>query len=240
MKLDPTFKPRSVLCVAAHPDDLEFSVAGSVACWCSEGAEVNYLICTNGANGSTDRTLSQQKLVETRQNEQRMAAKILGVKEVVFFDYEDGSVEVTMKLKKDITREIRRFNPDVVFCMDPTLLYIPDRWFINHPDHRAVGQATVDAVYPMARDHLMFPELLDLGYEPHKVRTLLLSNFEKSNFAIDITSEFPTKIKALAAHESQIPDLLATEQMLKAWAKDAGKLVGVKYAEAFVRVDLPG
>lgn len=239
MKLDANFHPQKVLCVAAHPDDLEFGVAGSVAKWTAEGAEVSYLICTNGCKGSSDRQLSGPELTELRRQEQRDAAKILGVKEVIFFDYEDGLVEVTMELKRDIAREIRRVQPDVVFCMDPTLLYIPDRWFINHPDHRAVGQATVDAVYPLARDHMMFPELLAEGLEPHKVATLLLSNFEKSNFAIDITDFFDTKMKALAAHVSQVPDLEGTTAMLRSWARDAGKWAGLELAEAFVRVDLP-
>lgn len=238
MKLDIDFQPKSVLCIAAHPDDLEFSVAGSVAKWASGGAEVFYLVCTDGGKGTADRSLSGKELTQTRRNEQDQAAKILGVKEVTFLDYEDGATHVSMELKCDIAREIRRRKPDVVFCFDPTMLYSAEYGFINHPDHRAVGQATVEAVYPLARDHLTFPQLLEEGLEPHNTPVLLLMNLDNSNFAVDITETFATKLEALAAHKSQIADMYNAEQYIKTLAEHCGSMVGCALAESFIRIDV--
>lgn len=238
MKLDVEFQPKSVLCVAAHPDDLEFSVAGSVAKWATAGAAVFYLVCTDGCKGSSDRNLSCAEIVDTRRDEQRAAAKILGVKEVTFLDYEDGATNVSMELKLDIAREIRRRKPDVVFCFDPSMLYSAEFGFINHPDHRAVGQATIEAVYPLARDHLTFPQLLKEGFEPHKTPVLLLMNLDNSNFAIDIADTFDTKIKALAAHSSQIADMYNAEQYIRDLAETCGTKAGCKLAEGFIRIDV--
>jgi LmbE family N-acetylglucosaminyl deacetylase len=238
MKLDVDFQPERVLCVAAHPDDLEFSVAGSVAKWAAAGAEVYYLICTDGGKGTADRSLTGQAIVETRRQEQRKAAEILGVKDVTFLDYEDGATDVCMELKRDIAREIRRHRPDAVFCFDPTMLYSADYGFINHPDHRAVGQATIEAVYPLARDHLTFPQLLEEGFEPHKTPVLLLMNLDKGNFAVDISETFVTKLEALAAHKSQIADMYNAEQYIHDLAETCGAKVGCALAESFMRVDI--
>ncbi len=180
-------KPKSVLCVAAHPDDLEFGVAGSVAKWTSQGANVYYLILTNGNKGSDDRSLTSDQLRDTRRKEQRAAAKILGVKEVYFCNYEDGLLEPTASVKRDVVRIIRKTKPDTLYCMDPTMVYALNGFGINHSDHRAVGQAALDAVYPLARDYLSFPELAkDEKLEPHKVATVLMANFDKQNFHINI------------------------------------------------------
>ena len=238
MKLDDEFQPTRVLCVAAHPDDLEFSVAGSVAKWAAAGAEVFYLICTDGCKGSEDRNTTGTQIMEIRRDEQRAAAQILGVKDVTFLDYEDGATDVSMELRQDIAREIRRRRPEVVFCFDPTMLYSADYGFINHPDHRAVGQATIEAVYPLARDHLTFPRLLEEGFEPHKTPVLLLMNLDKGNFAVDITETFVTKLEALGAHKSQIADMYNTEQYIHDLAETAGQKVGCSLAESFVRIDI--
>ncbi len=238
MKLDVEFQPVRVLCVAAHPDDLEFSVAGSVAKWTAAGAEVFYLVCTDGGKGSADRNAEAEQLVEVRRQEQRAAAKILGVKDVTFLDYEDGATDVTMELKRDIAREIRRRKPEAVFCFDPTMVYSAKYNFINHPDHRAVGQATLEAVYPLARDHLTFPELLGEGFEPHKTPVLLMHNFDDNNFAIDITETFATKLESLAAHVSQIPGMNQAEKLVREMAEECGEKVGVLLAEGFIRINI--
>ena len=238
MKRDTDFLPQCVLCVAAHPDDLEFSVSGSVAKWVAAGAKVYYLICTDGSKGSDDRNITCQELTQIRRDEQREAAKILGVAEVTFLDYEDGTVEATMDLKRDIVREIRRVKPDTVICFDPTMVYSVSRSFVNHADHRAVGQATLDAVYPLARDHLSFPGLLEEGLEPHKTQTLLMANFNQANFAVDITSTFTTKLKALAAHDSQVT-MDQTGGLVKEWAEACGRHCKCQLAEGYVRLDLP-
>lgn len=239
-KLAP-LKPKVVLGVAAHPDDLEFGVAGTVATYVAQGAKAYYLILTNGNKGSEDRSLSPEKLRDMRRSEQRRAAKLLGVSKVFFCDYEDGGLECCSDVKQDIVRIIRTVKPDVLLTMDPTMIYSAERGFINHPDHRAAGQATLDAAYPLARDHLSFPKLhLQEQLEPHKVGTVLLTNFEKQNFYVDISAQIETKLKALAAHTSQIGNPDQTLAMVKQRAKQTGGQANMPYAESFMRIDLPG
>lgn len=231
-------QPKVVLGVVAHPDDLEFGMSGSVAFWANQGADIYYYILTNGDKGSSDRSMSGRQLTETRRDEQRTAAGLLGVKDVFFSDYEDGGLYVTQELKRDICRVIRKVKPDVVMTFDPTMTYNVDRGFINHPDHRAAGQATLDAVFPLARDHLSFPDLIQEGYEPHITPTLLLINFDKQNFFVDITTTLPTKLEALAAHASQMPDMQYVHDLVTDIAEKAGAQIGVKYAEGFLRIDI--
>ena len=235
----PPLSPRVILAVGAHPDDIDFGASGSIAKWAREGAEVHYLVITDGSKGSSDGEMTTEKLIQTRQHEQREAAKTLGAHAVHFFDYEDAHLEVTMDLKKKITELIRRVKPDTVVVMDPTMVYIADQGFINHSDHRAAGLATLDAVYPMARDHLTFPDLMAKGLPPHKVQHLLLMNLEKHNYLVDISDTLATKLEALAKHESQLPDPEGMRDMLTARAEKLGGLAGCRYAEAFVRVDCP-
>lgn len=232
------FLPQRVLAVGAHPDDIDYGYAGSIAKWTQAGTEVYYLILTDGSKGTADRSITSRKLSSIRRSEQEAAAKQLGASEVFFLDYVDGELAVTQELKRDIVRHIRKLRPDTVLVFDPTVVYATERGFINHPDHRAAGQATLDAVFPLARDHLAFPELLKEGLEPHKVSTLLLMNFERQNFAIDITSTFAQKVSALALHASQVGDMEAERVRVTHWAEAAGKAAGYRYAEAFMRVDI--
>jgi LmbE family N-acetylglucosaminyl deacetylase len=233
-------KPNVVLGIAAHPDDLDFSASGSFASWASQGADVYYLIITDGSKGSDDESLNSEQLIKIREEEQRDAAKLVGAKDVFFLHYPDAYLEVTMPLKKDITRVVRRLKPDVVVTTDPTIIYSIARGFINHSDHRAAGLAAIDVVYPMARDRLTFPELItDENLAPHKVKTLLLASFENGNHYVDITDCIDTKMKALAAHASQMPDLEATQNRMKSFAEVTGGKMGVNYAELFTRLDLP-
>src|SRR3989344_3187826 len=175
-----SLKPKKVLGVAAHPDDLDFGMSGTIAKWTARGAEAYYLILTDGSKGSADKNMSPEDLVKMRQDEQREAAKILGVDEVFFLNYEDGCLVCDKQLKRDIARVIRKVKPEVIMTFDPTLVYSAKRGIINHPDHRAAGQATLDACFPLARDHLSFPELLAEGLEPHATPTILLMNFDKA------------------------------------------------------------
>lgn len=232
------FLPRRILAVGAHPDDIDYGYAGSIAKWAQAGTEVYYLILTDGSKGTADRSITPRKLSAIRRHEQEVAAKHLGASKVFFLDYVDGELVVTLDLKRDIVRHIRRVKPDTVLVFDPTVIYAPERGFINHPDHRAAGQATLDAVFPLARDHLAFPELLRDGLEPHKVRTLLLMNFERQNFTVDITETLGQKISALALHASQIGDLEMERQRVTRWAEAAGQAAGYRYAEAFMRIDI--
>ncbi len=234
----PELKPKVILGVAAHPDDLDFGAAGTIAGWVEKGAEVYYLILTDGSKGSSDRHISSSDLIKIRQKEQKAACNILGVKDVRFLNYEDGCLMCNLDVKRDIARYIRQIRPNIVVTMDPTMVYVANRGFINHSDHRAAGQATLDAVYPLARDHLAFPELLAEGLEPHKTEHLLLINLEKHNHLEDITPTIDKKMQALATHTSQMADVEQTKKMIRAIAADAGDKAGVKYAETFMRIDI--
>ncbi|MEI7683150.1 MAG: PIG-L deacetylase family protein [Candidatus Saccharibacteria bacterium] len=229
-------QPSVILGVAAHPDDLDFGMAGSVAKWVKSGAKAYYLILTNGNKGTHDRSLSQDQLRDLRRDEQRAAAKILGVTEVFFCDYNDGELENSLEVKECVALRIREVKPDVVLTMDPTMVYSSRRGFINHPDHRAAGQACLDAVYPLARDHLSFPDHAKNGLEPFEVGTVLLVNFETSNYYVDISKEFEIKTRALRAHKTQVGPAAIT--MIRTWAAEAGEKAGCKFAESFVRVDV--
>lgn len=230
--------PKVVLGVAAHPDDLDFGASASMAKFASQGAEIYYLILTDGSKGSADRSITSEQLIKMRRSEQLAAIKAVGGKDVTFLDYPDAALEISQALKRDIVREIRRLKPDVVITMDPSVLYSEVRGFINHPDHRAAGQATIDAVFPLARDYLTFPELLSENLEPHKVKTLLLTNFDKQNFYIDVSNTLDKKIAALEAHASQISDMDSIKQWITDWAAKAGKQAGYNYAEGFIRLEL--
>ncbi len=239
MKTFEPLKPKVVLGIAAHPDDLEFSIAGSIAKWTSSGAKAYYLILTDGSKGTEDRNAKPSDLTRIRRQEQRDAGQIIGLSDVFFEDFEDGTLESTQEVKKAICRIIRQVKPDTVLCMDPTFIYSSERGMVNHSDHRAAGLAAIDSVYPLARDHLSFPELLEKeNLEPHKVKTILMTNFEKNNYAEDITDFVDTKIKALAAHASQIPDIESRGEMVKGWMANMGKKYGHQYSEAFIRLDM--
>lgn len=231
-------KPKVVLGVAAHPDDLDFGSAGTLAKFAADGADVYYLILTDGSKGSADLDMTPEKLVETRRQEQRDACKTIGGKECFFLDHADGCLEVNLELKREIVKVIRQVKPDVVITMDPTMVYSMRTGMVNHTDHRAAGQACLDAVYPLARDHLSFPELYDQGYKPHKVKTVLLTNFDQRNYFVDVSSVMDKKFAAIKAHASQLPDYEGMKNRLTEWAAVSGKEAGCKYAEGFVRLDM--
>ena len=232
--------PKVVLGVAAHPDDLDFGAGGTVAALAKQGAEVYYLILTDGSSGSSDRTTTPARVRDARRAEQRAAAGTLGVREVFFCDFPDGALENTQAVKQEVVRIIRQLRPDLVITLDPTEVYSASAGLINHPDHRAAGQAALDAVYPLARDHMAFPQLLAKGLEPHTVATALLIQFgqEHTNFGVDITTQFDKKLAAMQAHASQFADHSALDAWLRGHAQEAGKLYGHTYAEAFVRIDI--
>jgi LmbE family N-acetylglucosaminyl deacetylase len=233
-------KPKVVLGVAAHPDDLDVMAAASMAKWASDGADVYYLILTDGGAGSEARTTTPEKLRDIRREEQRNAGKVLGLKDVFFCEHHDGKLENTLDVKRDVVRAIRKVKPDVVVAFDPSALYSAKLGLINHPDHRAAGQAALDAVFPLARDHMSFPELLrDEGLEPHKTNTVLLMNFNEGNYAVDISDTLEQKWSALAEHVSQVPaNLDEAKVYLTERAASAGEKYGFKHAETFVRIDI--
>lgn len=187
-----------VLVVTPHPDDAEYGVAGTVARWTNEGRTVVYVVCTNGDKGTSDREVKSESLIKIREKEQIAAANLLGVKEVIFLGYPDQGLEETPQFRKDIVKQIRRFRPETVVTADPYRRYI---W---HRDHRITGRVTLDAVFPYARDHLSYPDLLEEGLEPHKVKEILLWASENINHRLDITDTFPLKLNALREHKSQV------------------------------------
>jgi LmbE family N-acetylglucosaminyl deacetylase len=231
--------PKKVLGIAAHADDLDFGASGSFAKWIKNGADAYYCIVTDGSKGSDKHDMEPAKLIKMRQDEQREAGKILGLKKVFFLGYEDGMLEVTLNLKKDIVKVIREVQPDTVVCWDPSMLYDVTRGYINHPDHRAAGQASLDAIFPLARDHMSFPELFAEGYQPHKVKTALLMNFDKQNFFEDTSATIDKKFEVLKKHASQVPDMQNVEANFRAMAEMVGQKAGYKYAEGFLRIDIP-
>lgn len=230
-------QPKVVLGVAAHPDDLDVIAGGTIAKFAAQGAEIHYLILTDGGKGSNDPTATSAHLTELRHAEQQAALTIVGGKSITFLDYPDGELEISLELKKQIVKSIRSVKPDVVITMDPTVIYSAENGSINHPDHRAAGQATLDAVFPLARDRLTFPELLSEGYEPHKTETILLSNFNESNFAVDISDTFETKLMAINAHESQF-GANADTRWARAMAERQGEKAGMSLAESFIRINV--
>lgn len=195
-----------VLGVFAHPDDPEFFAGGTFAKWAADGADISFVIATSGDKGSADPDMTQERLAEIREAEEREAAARLGVNDVVFLRYKDGELFPTLELRRDITRMIRLKKPDVVVTLDPT------RWYssrgINHPDHRAIGAATLEAVFPTARDRLNFIEHeRDEGLEPHKVGVVYIAGAVEPNITVDVTDAVEGQIESLRAHKTQISDM---------------------------------
>src|SRR3981081_3628899 len=201
--LPTTPEGNSVLVVMAPPDDAEFGCGGTIAKWASAGKEINYVLCTSGDKGSSDPDVIPFRLAQTRRTEQINAAHALGARDVVFLTYEDGTLTNTLALRRDIARESRRFRPDAVICQDPTMRFGGNR-YLNHPDHRAAGDACLDAVYPSARDPHVFPELLIEDLKPHKVRGVFMPPSQAPDIWIDITECFERKLDGLRQHVSQV------------------------------------
>ncbi len=212
-ELDPSPPPpgiweisQRVLVILAHPDDPEFFCGGTIARWVAAGNKVSYCVLTCGDKGSDDRSISPDELCAIRHDEQRAAARKLGVDSVRFLEHPDGYLVPDLELRREVTRVIRQEKPDILVTCDPTNLYIRQT-YINHPDHRAAGQVVLDAVFPAAGNFRYFPELLeDEGLEPHMPNEVWISLPVEHQVEIDITSVWETKIGALLEHRSQIGD----------------------------------
>ena len=227
-------KPAQVMVVTPHPDDAEFGVAGTVACWTREGKNVVYVVCTNGDKGTSDINMKPQELAGIREQEQLAAAKLLGVSEVIFLRHPDQSLEDTPEFRKELVRLIRMYQPEIVVTTDPYRRYV---W---HRDHRITGRVTLDAIFPYARDFFSYPDLLEEGLQPHKVKEVWLWATEDPNYRSDITDTFDIKMAALGCHKSQVGDNLSPE--MKEWLRGRAKTMaeGEDYqlAEAFHRVEI--
>lgn len=224
-----------VLVLSAHPDDAEFGAAGTVARWTDEGKKIVYVICTNGDKGTSDRTLAPDQLLKIRKKEQQAAAEVLGVQEVVFLDFPDQGLEDTPALRKQIVRLIRTYQPGALVTSDPYRRYL---W---HRDHRIIGQVAMDAVFPYARDHLAYPDMLAQGLEPHKVAEILFWGAEDINYRSDITDTFDRKIDALRCHASQMREFKTTDPVdwLRDRCREMAQGEAFELAEGFHRVELP-
>jgi LmbE family N-acetylglucosaminyl deacetylase len=195
-----TEKQKTVMVIAAHPDDPEFGAGGTVAKWVKEGRQVIYVVCTNGDKGTSDAEMTSERLAVIREQEQREAAKVLGVSEVIFLGYPDGGLEDTAEFRGKLVRLLRKHRPDVVITHDPKLRYM------GHRDHRIAGLVAMDAIFPYSRDHLFYPEHKAEGLKPHKVGEVYFTGSEDPDVFIDISETFAIKAKAIACHISQVGD----------------------------------
>lgn len=234
------YEPKVVLAVAPHADDLEVVCGGSVARWAANGAAIYYLILTDSSCGSDDVAMTRNQVATTRKQEQVAAANLIGVRDVFFENYCDGELEVNLELKRAIARIIRRVKPDTLITFDPTVIYDAESGTINHTDHRATGQAAIDAFFPLARDRLSLPSLWDEeNLAPHKTAHLLLTNIVHQNYFVDVSDFIDVKIEAIMKHISQFGD--NQEQIVgyvKQQSQKCGSKIGSNHAEGFIRIDV--
>jgi LmbE family N-acetylglucosaminyl deacetylase len=226
-----------VVVVTAHPDDADIGAGGTVANLVRQGAKITYVIVTSGTMGSSDRTMTQDRLAGIREAEQRSAALTLGVAHVEYLGYDDGEVEDTRDLRRDVTRQIRKWRPDLVIAQNPQRTH---NLFASHRDHRVTGGVVLDCVYPLARDHLAFPELLP-EYEPYRVREIYIMKWQEEDHqvAVDISETMDLKLQAIACHQSQFPDFPSMEARVRHRCAALGAPYGHAYAETFDRIVLP-
>jgi LmbE family N-acetylglucosaminyl deacetylase len=226
--------PADILVITPHPDDAEFGVAGTVARWAAEGKQVVYVVCTNGNKGTTDVNIKPEQLVEIRMQEQKNAASVLGVREVKFLGHSDQGLEDTPEFRKQIVRLIRQYRPHTIVTSDPYRRYI---W---HRDHRITGQVVLDAVFPYARDHLAYPDLIEEGLLPHKVKEMLFWAAEDINYRSDITDTFDLKVEALGCHESQMREMGTPnpEGFLRKRCREIAMNEDFELGEAFHRIEI--
>ncbi len=226
--------PQRVLVVTPHPDDADFWCSGTIAKWIGDGATVRYVLCTDGGKGTTDPNISSADLSKIREQEQADAVESLGVQELVLLHHPDGSLEDNDEFRKELVRQIRQVQPDVVLCPEPYRKNMA--W---HRDHRITGQVTLDAVFPCARDHLHFVELWrDEGLEPHKTATILFWGTEQPDTSIDISESLAAKTKAVSAHTSQMDGRSPAEieEFIKQRAQLSEGGSGKKFVEEFRKI----
>jgi LmbE family N-acetylglucosaminyl deacetylase len=223
--------PKRAMVIVAHPDDIEFSVAGTVARWVREGAQVCYVLCTSGDVGIAEPGMTKAQAAQIREAEQTAAAAVVGVHDVVYLREPDGMLEATIALRKRLVREIRRFKPDTVIVGDPTVVWTGGD-YINHPDHRAAALAAIDAIFPAAGQPNLFEELAEEGLTAHKPYKVYVMTWDKAEVFVNITSTIDLKIESLRQHKSQLKDWNPAEEVRK-WAAETAKGKEMEYAEGF-------
>lgn len=224
-----------VMVITAHPDDSEMGAGGTVARLVKEGKHVTYCVLTNGDKGSGDRSMTPERLARIREEEQRNAARVLGVNTVEFLGFPDGELEDTRESRMAVCAAIRRHRPDLIITQNP---HRTRNLFASHRDHRIAAGIVLDVVYPLARDHMAFPELLGQGLEPHRVKEIHLMWWEDPEVVVDITDTMDLKLKAVACHVSQFRNLAAVEARLRERAAQLGRPKGFAYAETFDRITI--
>lgn len=228
----------SVLVVMAHPDDVDFGAAGTIAQWTAAGKKVSYCLVTNGDAGGFDPLVPRSEIAGIRQREQTSAAHVLGVSDLCFLGFPDGRLVADLELRKAISREIRRTKPDIVLCQSPVRNF--NRIYASHPDHLAAAEATMCAVYPDSRNPFTFTELIEEGFEPHAARQVWLVGGPESNHVVDTTEWFDQKINALLCHSSQLPNPDGMRDRIRSWNESIaaqGGLPAGRTAESFQIVD---
>ena len=228
---DSFYVPTRVMAIFAHPDDIEFGCAGTVARWVQAGATASYLLLTSGDVGIAEEGMTKARAAEIREAEQTAAAGHVGVEEVIYLREPDGMLENSMDLRKRVVRQIRRFRPEVLICGDPTTFFVDDR-YINHPDHRAAAAVALDAVFPAAGQPNLFEDLAEEGLRAHKVRKVYVAGFGGGDTFVNISDTIDLKIEALRLHESQMRDW-DPAPLLRKWSKQAGEGKEMAYAESF-------
>lgn len=219
------------LVVVAHPDDAEFGAAGTIAHWVRMGTEVRYVVVTDGASGSADPDMTRERLAPLRRDEQRAACASLGVSDVEFLGYADGYLEPTIPARRDIVAAIRRHRPEVVVTLDPSARWSSDG-YINHPDHRAVGDLVLHSVNPAASSRLWDTSLLDEGLEPWDIAELWMMTFSSGDVVVDISETFDVKIAALRTHVSQLGEW-DPEPLMRGMNEALGAVVDRPLCEGF-------
>jgi LmbE family N-acetylglucosaminyl deacetylase len=230
------YVPESALVIVAHPDDIEYSYAGTMARWARAGSRICYVLCTSGDVGIADPGMTRERATVIRESETRAAAEITGVTNLVFLREPDGMLSPTLELRKKLVREIRRFRPEVVVTGDPTMLYAGSD-YINHPDHRAAAQAAIDATFPAAGQPNLYEELAEEGLKAHKPRKLFVGGWSGTDLYVKIDETIDIKVAALQAHVSQMHGE-DPGPMIKEWAAETAKGKEMKYAESFRVVTL--
>jgi LmbE family N-acetylglucosaminyl deacetylase len=235
MSEEKDFIPKIAMSIHAHPDDQEFSVGGTLAKWARAGCKIISVVITSGDAGSNDPSKDASYkpiLAELREQEQRDANAVLGVAETVFLRHPDGELEPSLPLRKEVTRIIRQYKPDVVVTGDPQGVFYGNG-YINHPDHRAAAQLAVYATFPSAGTRLIFTDLLEAGYEPHNVKRLYVHGSEQPDTWVNISETIGLKIEALKKHVSQVGGWDGLEKTIREWATGDAKDHGMDYAEAY-------
>jgi LmbE family N-acetylglucosaminyl deacetylase len=223
--------PESAMAIVAHPDDIEFSCAGTLARWSKAGCRISYVLCTSGDVGIALPGMTREKAAEIREAEARAAADVVGVNEIIFLHEPDGLLQPTLELRKKLVREIRRFMPEVVVTGDPTIVF-SNATYINHPDHRASSTAALDAVFPASGQPNLFQELEQEGLVAHKVRKVYITGNSQNELVISIDESIDIKLKALRMHKSQFVDWDPGTRV-KEWAKEKAVNHDMEYAEVF-------